>query len=251
MKKININGKKVEIYDSIDELPVIRFHKYNKYLIIDTGVGADLNSVDNHIERAIRYIAKSPNDAILELQNLRQTIYMISQELSTKHLAFATLVKSINGKERDDLSDEGIRETLSMINDIKLKEADQLIETVKKKIDDELTLYFPGLFDDARTKEFYDELKRRTILILDEIITGNEKGSEIDKITNMLITFAKPKSFTGSESVEISYNRQFEDMCLLLSQNLHINPKSFTVLEFYNSFMFLKQQLKSRERANK
>ena len=49
MRKIVLAKHKVELYDSIDELPIVRFHKYNKMLLIDAGVGSDLSDWDaNH-----------------------------------------------------------------------------------------------------------------------------------------------------------------------------------------------------------
>lgn len=113
-----------------------------------------------------------------------------------------------------------------------------------------MQLYFPKLFDDATIKEYYDQLKQRTMLMLDAIIKGDEsdKRAEIDHITTLLLTYTKPKSFTGSESVEIRHDRQFENMCLILSQNLHVDPKKFTVLEYYNAFEYIKEQAK---KANK
>ena len=78
MKTVLINNKKVELYDSIEDLPIIRFHKYNKMLLVDAGVGSDLADFDRHIEKAIRYAAGTkPDLAIAELQNLRQNVYFV------------------------------------------------------------------------------------------------------------------------------------------------------------------------------
>lgn len=128
-----IVGKKVCIYDSIDSLPMERFHKYNKSLIVDCGVGADLNSIDNHIERAMRFIETNKVHALQELENLRQCIYLINQEVSPKNLAFATLVYSIDGKECNDISDEGLKKTLEILNKRTKKETDQIFDSVQKK----------------------------------------------------------------------------------------------------------------------
>ena len=38
MKEVELAGHKVVLYDSIDELPIARFHKYNRYLLVDAGV---------------------------------------------------------------------------------------------------------------------------------------------------------------------------------------------------------------------
>ena len=115
------------------------------------------------------------------------------------------------------------------------------MEAVKKKIDDELQMYFPRMFDDATIKEYYDELRNRTMLMLDAIINGDteDKRAEIDKITTMLLLYNRPVVFSGSDNMEIQYDKQFENMCLMLSQHLHVNPKTFTVLEYYNAFEYI------------
>jgi hypothetical protein len=61
----------------------------------------------------------------------------------------------------------------------------------------------------------------------------------------------KPRTFTGMGSVEIEYDRQFEDMCLLISQNLHTDPKRMTVLEYYNAYQYIERQAKEQKRQNK
>lgn len=247
MKKVTLAGHDLEIYDSIDELPVIRFHKYNKMLLIDSGIGSDLADFDSHVERAIRYCRTKPELAAAELDNLRQNVYFIQQEISPKHLAFCVLVRSINGEPFNDLSDDGLKGLLERLNQASNKEMTAHLETVKKKIDDELSVYFPKVFDDATIKEYYDQLRKRTLLILESIIKGESKESEIDEITGLLLTFAKPMIFHGEHSTEIQYDKQFESMCLLLSQQLHVNPKKFTLMEYYNAFDYLKEQAKPKK----
>lgn len=248
MKNVQIKGMNVELYDSIEDLPIMRFHKYNKMLLVDAGVGSDLSDFDRHIEKVIRYLnSPTPNMATVELENMRQNIYFIQSEVSPRHLAFAVLVKSINGKPRNDLSDDGLQQTMSLFKDVATSEITAHLEAVKKKIDDELRLYFPRLFDDATLKEYYDKLKQRTLVVLRTIIDGRTTeadAKEIDDITAELITYFNPQTFTGSESVEIRHDRQFENMCLILSQNLHVDPKKFTVLEYYNAFEYIKEQAK-------
>lgn len=117
-----------------------------------------------------------------------------------------------------------------------------------------MRLYFTRLFDDATLKEYYDKLKQRTIVVLRTIIDGRATeadAKEIDDITAELITYFNPQTFTGPESVEIRHDRQFENMCLILSQNLHVDPKKFTVLEYYNAFEYIKEQAKKANKQKK
>ena len=169
-------------------------------------------------------------------------------------MAFAVLVKSVNGTPLNDLSDDGLQKTINLFSDVPHSEITAQLDAVKKKIDDELRLYFPRLFDDATLKEYYDKLKQRTIVVLRTIIDGRATeadAKEIDDITAELITYFNPQEFTGSDGVEIKHDRQFENMCLILSQNLHVDPKKFTVLEYYNAFEYIKEQAKEANRQKK
>lgn len=245
-----LGGHTVEIYDAIDTLPMLRFHAYNKMLLIDAGIGSDLADFDNHIEKAMRFCkGKKPELAAQELDNMRQNVYFIQSGVSPRHLAFCALVKSIDGEPITDLSTDGLQKVLDLFADVPQNELTAQLEAVKKKIDDELQLYFPRLFDDTTVKEYFDELKRRTLLMLDAIIEGdtNDRRDEIDRITTELLTYNKPQPFSGLESMEIQYDKQFENMCLTLSQHLNVtHPKQFTVLEYYNAFERVKQMFKQK-----
>lgn len=123
----------------------------------------------------------------------------------------------------------------------------------KKKIEDELTLYFPDDFDNAGEKEYYDIMRKRTECMLDAVINGEDekKKERIEHLTDELVCFTKPKTFTGRDSVEIIYDRKYEDMCLLMSQQLYANPKKYTVMEYYNAYRFIKDSMKRQKKRFK
>ena len=56
MKTIIFKDKTIKLYDSIDELPIVNFQKYNKYILIDSGLGSDIESVDEHIVNLAKLI---------------------------------------------------------------------------------------------------------------------------------------------------------------------------------------------------
>lgn len=248
MKTGKVNKHTVEIYDSIDELPIQRFQKYNKYMLIDSGVGSDLQDVLNHIDRAKIYIKSNPAMAATELDNMRQSIYLLVDELSPKHMAFAALVHKIDGEEMNDISDAGLKRVLEILSEAKKGWLDGVLNSVKKKIDHELNLYFPGKFDDANQKEYYDNLREHTKVRLEEIISGESMEESCKAIETRLALLAKPRIFSGAKSVEIEYDKQFEEMCLVLAHNLQVQPYTMTVLQFYNAFDYLKK-LSSRSKA--
>lgn len=241
MIKQKIGNHTVEVYDSIDELPIVRFHKYNKFLLIDAGIGSDINSMDEHIIKAMSLAKNDTDAAVLELQNMRQAIYMVNAEISPKYLAFAALVYSIDGKAIYDISDDNLQKVHNQLKSAKVNEVDCLMETVKKKIDTELLLYFPQKFETSGVKEFYDDIKKRVELALDDIIDGTDNSKAINALDDKLIGKYKPKAFYGSESAEIQYNKNFEDMCLLLDNRLHVQSKRMTTMEFYNAFEYLRK----------
>lgn len=254
MIKTKIGSHEVELFDEIENLPMVRFHKYNKMLLVDAGIGSDLADFDAHIEKAIVYVrSKTPELAAIELQNMRQNVYFIQSGISPKHLAFCVLVKSIDGIEQNDLSTEALQRMLEKFAEVPNNELTAPLEAVKKKIDEQLQLYFPKAFDDSTIKEYYDDLKRRTILMLNSIITGDteDKRTEIDKITILLIKYSKPQSFSGTDNTEIQHDKNFENMCLLISQHLHTDAKKYTVLEYYNAFEYIKDMMKSNKGQKK
>lgn len=255
MVTVTIGGLKVRMYDSIDELPIVRFHRYQRSLLVDAGVGSDIAAFDQRIERTRRFLmAGDAEKAGRELENLRQSVFLIQNSVDTKLLSFAALVAEVEGVACDDLSDEGLRKVCGMLADVPVGEMTAQLEAVKKKIDDELQLYFPKIFNDASVKEYYDILRQRALAVLNGIIRGEDKPgetAEVDKLTTALITYSKPQMFSGSEGVEVTFDRQFEDLCLVLSEQVHVSSKRLTVLEFYNAFDFVRERARQAEKGRK
>ena len=255
MVTAKIGKHTVEFYDTIEELPIVRFHKYQKLLLVDAGIGSDIAAFDQRIEKTRRFLmAGKTEQAQQELENMRQCVFLIQSGVNPKHRAFAALVTKIDGQDCTDIGDDALAAITEKLNDVPESELTAQLEAVKKKIDGELTLYFPALFNDSDVKEYYDILRKRTLEILNGIVAGvdDPAGAEIvDKLTTALITYSNPKLFTGSDGVEIQFDRQFENLCLVLSEQLHVEPKKYSVLEFYNAFDFVKERAKQAEKAQK
>ena len=252
MKSLIINKKAVKIYDSIDEMPIVNFQKYNKYLLIDSGIGSDADDIDAHITRIAKFIKANNNKkAMQELQNMRQNMYMVNNEISPKYLAFAALIQSVDGKEISDLSDDSLKNTLNDIKVIKHSTIVDFLVWLKKKVATELETYFPGDFTSAKEKDAYDKLRQRTLFVLDSIINDNDNSEKIKELDSLLINMSSPKAFIGSESVEIKYDKQFESMCLLIAQKVGLDAKKMTVLQFYNAIDTIKKQIEAESKQVK
>ena len=252
MKSLLINKKIVRVYDSIDEMPIINFQKYNKYLLIDSGIGSDADDIDAHIIKIAKFIkANNSKKALQELQNMRQNMYMVNSEISPKYLAFAALIHSIDGKEVNDLSDDGLKKLLQDLKDIKHSKVIDFLLWLKKKVTSELETYFPGNFVNPKEKEAYDRLKNRTLLVLDSIINNTDNTKQIESIDTMMLNMHAPKVFIGSESVEVKYDKQFESTCLLIAQKTNMDARKMTVLQFYNAIDNIKAQAEAEAKSLK
>lgn len=252
MKNLTVNKKTVRVYDSIDEMPIINFQKYNKYLLIDSGIGSDVDDIDAHIARIAKFIkSNNAKKALQELQNMRQSMYMVNSEISPKYLAFAALIHSIDGEEVNDLSDDGLKNVLARLKEIKHSKIIDFLVWLKKKVTTELEMYFPGDFVNPKEKDAYDKLKQRTLFVLDSMINGTDNSEQIETIDMVMLNMHSPKSYIGSESVEIKYDKQFESTCLLIAQKTSMDAKKMTVLQFYNAVDNIKQQLEAESKSVK
>lgn len=251
MKKQLIGKHKVTYYDSINELPITRYHVYNRMLLVDSGVGSSISDFDSHLERIMAFLAdKKSDEAIQELNNLRQNVYLVQSELTPKHMAFAAIITEVDDKPCDDISDEGLKATLQLLKDVKVGSIDEELTDIKKKIEEGLETYFPALFFDSSQKEYYNLIIKRTKLVLKNILEGKDQSEELERVTNELLTFSKPKSFEGEHSVELAADRQFEKICLIITEHLHCNPKQMTVMEFYSAFDYLQEKMKKNNKKS-
>lgn len=248
MKKMRLGGRTLSIYDDIEELPITRFHKFSKMLLLDSGIGSDLQGFVRRMERAKEFVSADMKDSALkEIDNAVQSVMLVFKDVNPKHLAFAVLVAEVDGKPREDLSDGGLRETLEMIDGMTEKELESALSEAKKKIDAELTGLFPATFSTATEKEMASEIRRRAIGILEAI----QKGEEIDtsKSDRRLLGMRPPVVFTGEKGAEAAHEKGFHDMCLLLSQELHVDPRTMNTYEFYNAGRYLNERNKERKKA--
>lgn len=249
MIKAVVNNHVVKLYDSVDEMPIVNYQKYNKYLLIDSNIGSTLDDYNRHVSKALMYINQGKLEQLRqELINQRQLMIMINQEVSPKYLAFAALIAEFDGTPVTDLSDDNLKSLLAQLQKAKTSLLDKLLQKVKKKLNTELSLYFPALFTSAKEKEAYARLKERTILELEGIAEDKDNTDKISEIDTYFLGLAKPLSFLGSESAEIKHDKSFENMCILIQFKLQLKAKSLTVLEYFNAVENLNQMAKENKK---
>ena len=249
MKTIRIANNKVEIYDSIDDLPILRYQKFNKCLLIDSGIGSSVNDIDSHITKIAKFITlDNKESALQELQNMRQNFFMITSEISPKYLAFGVMVKSVNGVEQLDLSDEALKALVERLN-INNSLLSKIVEDIKKNLESELDLYWPNEFKDKKDAKFFQLLQKQIELKAESIIADKDNSDAIREIDEQLFTLFKPQIFYGNKSVEIVFDKNFEVACTIIAQETSLNAREMNVLQFYETISTIRKQAEEKAKA--
>ena len=137
MKKLQLGTHSIEIYDSIEELSIKRYQKFNKMLLIDSGLGSTMEDFMAHASRISAYIQSDDKDlALKEVRNLIQCVQLAQSEMDPKSAAFAALVHSIDGKVYDGTTDSSILEIQKVIGDTPFAHLVEELNVIKKKTRD-------------------------------------------------------------------------------------------------------------------
>lgn len=249
MKKMKLGEHSVVMYDSIEELPIVRFQKYNKMLMLDAGLGSDLTALDAHLARVGEFIkAGETENAAREIDNLRQTLFNVQNGLTPHFMSLIPLMAEVDGEPLTDLSDENIQRVYDTLKDVTMKAYEGAASEVKKKIEEELKAYFNQGGESAASKEYYELMRRRALLMLDEISDGRDRSEEIRAIESQMVRSDKPRVFQGERNAEVLYDKNFVGCCIAIAQNLNMDAKQMTVLEYYRAIEVLEEQQKELKR---
>ena len=91
---VKYNNHIIEIYDSIETLPIDRFQMYNMKVLIDAGIGGDLNGFNTRMSNVLQLIDKDVDSAKKELTNLHQNVLHASICVFVKRPAADSNIKS-------------------------------------------------------------------------------------------------------------------------------------------------------------
>jgi len=145
LKEIHHNGHTLEMYDSIDELPVTRFLEYNVMLSIDAGIGGDMESAARHIIAIRRYNAKGDKEKVdQEARNLYQNLAFCVGHTNPEMTAFVALIHRMNGRPITDLSSEGVQRVIRELGHrgFTIGKMRGFLTAVKKKLKPSLRSFF-------------------------------------------------------------------------------------------------------------
>lgn len=133
---INVGGEKktLELFSSINELPIKRYQLLQKYSLIDAGVGSTYDDVLRHLARMDSFIKAGDMESVaLERENLLMNYSFMLNENYVKTYSFAVLIKKIDGQDVD-ITDYNVDDYVDMLinSDITVEQVDNITELQKK-----------------------------------------------------------------------------------------------------------------------
>ena len=137
MKEHRVGDSVIEYYDAIDDLPIVRHHRFNEFISLKIGIGSTAQDIDNHIVGLAQMIQRGDKEiAINKLMNMGQCIKFAIENVSPESMAFAVLVHKINGVEMNDVTDHGLNKVIGLLSEIKVSYGmiKSIVEFVKKKL---------------------------------------------------------------------------------------------------------------------
>ncbi len=116
------------LYDDIEQMPIERFNKINKYWMLSDAIGSSIGDFDKNHYGKFQVLVDDRDKMLKQLENFRVLVYNVMTEVNVNHLSFACMVYSIDGEEVTDMSENNLKSMLKRLSDLGLTE-----ETLKKK----------------------------------------------------------------------------------------------------------------------
>jgi hypothetical protein len=136
MIEIEINTHKIRLFASAEELPIGRYSRFQKYNLIESGVGATTEAIGSHFSNLFTLLSHNmAQDALTEAKNLYYSFYMMLEEISVPGMAFSCLIHSIDNEPFTDTSEDSLKATVTRLSDYGLTQATvtHWIDLIKKK----------------------------------------------------------------------------------------------------------------------
>lgn len=137
MHTLTLPGGPVVLYDSPRKMPELQRVEHDYYKLIDSGIGSTIGDVDRHFEPLTLLFGSTDVDAqVNAVNNLRYLFFnLIHKQISPNSLAFAAMVKTVDGVEWDDYTQEGLQQLVTRMSDMGLTQEviNELLPELEKK----------------------------------------------------------------------------------------------------------------------
>lgn len=247
MKKVTINNHVIELYDSIESLPIRRYNKFNKYLLFDNEVGASFEDYLKRSQKTTEYLKTGLyEEALQELSNRTEMVFNAYNNYIPKDYALAVLVYSIDGKVYSDYTDAGLDEIINILDEIGFsrKQANEETESLKKKVEMELSKLFPNSFTNSDLIRYNNNLIAEINLKLTEIETNKDLSEEIFECKKDILKFNPPNSWNinVAGNKEREYEVEFDKFIISVQEHSKKDIKIMSVYEFYVLLEVIKEK---------
>lgn len=133
------SGSRIELFESIQDLPMRNSNAFNKALLFDAGVGSTPADLDKHFQKLFMFLGAEKDmkkEAIAEATNMYYQWVQALEDFNIKYVSFACLVHSIDGTEYRDLTESGLLKTIAAIEKTGLTDGElgTWLEGVKKNL---------------------------------------------------------------------------------------------------------------------
>src|SRR5574344_1662499 len=114
MKEITTKrgGHKILLYDDVEEMSVVRYNKFNQSMMLSSVLGDGSKGLKNVLSSVLGKIECGDlSGAKIGIKNAFLSIDFSENAIDPKSNALAIIVHSIDGVEKNDVSDDGIAYT--------------------------------------------------------------------------------------------------------------------------------------------
>lgn len=185
----------IEVYDSIQKLPILRFQKFNKYQMIASEIGNDFSDFDRRMEKGLAFLHKNMiAEALQEFKNMRMTVWNAFEEFTPMGKSFAVLIRRIDNVVYEEFAPDDLDKILAHLSNIgfDIDSSVAALVAAKKKIELELSVYFPSSFHKDGDSETATLRYSRVNLQLDKIIEEKDIDQEVYNIEKEILQRDKP-----------------------------------------------------------
>lgn len=250
-----IGSNTIERYASIDEVPVDRFMTFNRFVFLDSGVGADQESIDVMDKKLLRLIRQGKNKEAEQLvKNRNLAVNWVFQNIHPGLMSYVPLIKSINGRDLYDYSDDACQRILGQLGKMGATKGfiQKIVEFSKKKFQEEIDILMPDRPNRAELSEQFGKRKKRLLLILEKLINPEEDiTEELEKIEEFIFGLLSVKSYSGIHGEEAKFIKNYKEMSFIIAQNGSVDPMTMTASTYLQALKSIKKQAKDSKKREK
>ena len=247
MKTIKIGDNVLKFYDNPETMPMRRYQRFNKFLMMHNEIGSDFADFNKRSLKTIDYLKKGMlSEAVKELDNRRLLVFNSFMEYSPIGQALAILVHSINGKEKKGITSEDLEEVISELEGIGFTkgQTDKVVHEVKKKIETELKRYYPKEFNNRSEVNYNVDLINLMKEELNCIINDIEESKRTKEIEKRLLQMEGQNIWNVNQkgNMEVQMETDFEKFLISVSEHTKEDINKITVFRFYALIEFIKEK---------